>query len=91
MKKIRKHVKKIALMLVGIQLLEIAMPLTAFALTGGPTAPEMQTATQSGEANMVNLFTGDFNYNIPLLDVGGYPVSISYNSDAVKWKPKPAQ
>ncbi|OQP58025.1 PA14 domain-containing protein [Niastella populi] len=29
---------------------------------------------------MVDLFTGDFSYNIPLLDVGGYPVNIAYHS-----------
>src|SRR5205814_851124 len=30
--------------------------------------------------NMVDLFSGDFSYNIPLLDVGGYPVNIAYHS-----------
>jgi len=30
----------------------------------------------AGTDNMVNLFTGDFSYNINLLDVGGYPVNI---------------
>ncbi len=29
---------------------------------------------------MVDLFSGDFNYNIPLLDIDGYPVNISYHS-----------
>lgn len=29
---------------------------------------------------MVDLFTGDFSYNIPLMDVGGYPLNISYSS-----------
>lgn len=29
---------------------------------------------------MVDPFTGDFNYNIPLMDVGGYPVNLSYHS-----------
>lgn len=27
---------------------------------------------------LVNLFTGDFNYNIPLLSVGDYPINIYY-------------
>lgn len=84
MKKIRKHVKKIALLLVSIQLLEMLVPLQSFALTGGPSVPEVQQFNQADETNLVNLFTGDFNYSIPLLDVGGYPISISYNSDAVK-------
>ena len=29
---------------------------------------------------MVDLFSGDFNYNIPLMEVGGYPINLSYHS-----------
>ncbi len=46
----------------------------------GPTQPEMQSFSSVNNNNMVDLFTGDFSYNIPLLDVGGYPVNIHYNS-----------
>lgn len=46
----------------------------------GPTQPEMQTFQSVNANNMVDLFTGDFSYNIPLLDVGGYPVNIHYSS-----------
>ena len=46
----------------------------------GPTQPEMQSFQSVNTNNMVDLFTGDFTYNIPLLDVGGYPVSIHYGS-----------
>lgn len=47
---------------------------------GGPGQPEMSTFKSVGADNMVNLFTGDFSYNIPLLDVGGYPVNIFYSA-----------
>lgn len=47
---------------------------------GGPTQPEMQAFTSVNTNNMVDLFSGDFTYNIPLLDVGGYPVNLSYHS-----------
>ena len=30
---------------------------------------------------MVDLSSGDMNYNIPLMDVGGYPLNIAYSSD----------
>ncbi len=30
---------------------------------------------------MVDKFTGDFSYNIPLADVEGYPITIQYNSN----------
>src|SRR5688572_20575978 len=45
---------------------------------GGPGQPEMQAFQSVNSNNMVDLFTGDFSYNIPLLDVGGYPVGLSY-------------
>ncbi|WP_431212119.1 hypothetical protein ACQ86N_41235 [Puia sp. P3] len=47
---------------------------------GGPSQPEMQSFSPVNANNMVDLFSGDFSYNIPLLDVGGYPVNISYHS-----------
>ncbi len=47
---------------------------------GGPSQPEMSSFKPVGADNMVDLFSGDFSYNIPLLDVGGYPVNIFYNS-----------
>lgn len=46
---------------------------------GGPSQPEMSSFKPVGANDMVNMFTGDFSYNIPLLDVGGYPVNIFYN------------
>lgn len=48
--------------------------------TGGPGQPEMQSFQPTGTSNMVDLFSGDFSYNIPLMDVGGYPVNIHYSS-----------
>ena len=39
---------------------------------------------------MVDLFTGDFSYNIPLLDVGGYPVNLFYRSGILAWTRKQA-
>ncbi|GGH70850.1 hypothetical protein HNQ91_003104 [Filimonas zeae] len=45
----------------------------------GPSQPEMSSFKSVSTDNMVNLFTGDFSYNIPLMDVGGYPVNIFYD------------
>ena len=45
---------------------------------GGPSQPEMQAFQSANANNMVDLFSGDFSYNIPLMDVGGYPVNLSY-------------
>lgn len=46
----------------------------------GPGQPEMQSFQSLSSDKMVDLFTGDFSYSIPLLDVGGYPVNIHYRS-----------
>ncbi|RXK85903.1 PA14 domain-containing protein [Filimonas effusa] len=46
----------------------------------GPSQPEMQAFQAVGANNMVDLFSGDFSYNIPLMDVGGYPINIAYKS-----------
>jgi len=59
---------------------EIFLPTTAFALTSGPSQPEVQSFEPVTTTNMVDLATGDFNYNIPLMDVDGYPINISYHS-----------
>lgn len=46
---------------------------------GGPATPEASSFKAVGSDNLVNLFTGDFSYSIPLLDVDGYPVNLFYN------------
>jgi len=55
-----------------------------YALTGGPSQPEMAGFTPINTDNMVDLFSGDFHYTIPLLTVpgpnGGYPVNLNYNA-----------
>ncbi|MBO9703047.1 MAG: hypothetical protein J7604_22725 [Sporocytophaga sp.] len=55
-----------------------ALPYRALALTSGPSQPETQQFAPAGMDNMVDPFTGDFSYNIPLMDVGGYPINLNY-------------
>lgn len=59
---------------------EIVSPNVAMALTSGPSQSEVQSFTPINTSDMVDLFTGDFKYNIPLMDVEGYPLNIAYNS-----------
>ncbi len=47
---------------------------------GGPSQPEMQAFTSVNGNNLVDLFSGDFSYSIPLMDVGGYPLTLGYRS-----------
>lgn len=65
--------------------LEILYPVGVYALTSGPSQPEFSSFTPVSTSDMVNLFSGDFNYNIPVVEVpgadgGGYALSLSYNS-----------
>jgi len=59
-------------------------PTISFALTSGPTAPEYTSFEPIDTKEMVDLATGDFTYNIPLLEVpgpeGGYPLALSYHA-----------
>ena len=60
--------------------LEVTSPMSAYALTSGPAQPEFNSFTPIGTSDMVDLTSGDFNYNIPIMDVGGYPINLAYNS-----------
>lgn len=59
---------------------DLAFPTVAWALSSGPSQPEVEGFTPASATNMVDLFTGDMSYNIPLLDVEGYPVNLAYNA-----------
>ena len=58
----------------------MTQPMQMYALTGGPAQPEFSAFTPIGTSDMVDLGTGDFNYNIPVMDVGGYPLNLAYSS-----------
>jgi hypothetical protein len=77
-----KFKKTIAIYLAMMILLESVQPMQMFALTGGPKQPEFESFTPIGTSDMVDLASGDFNYNIPIMDVGGYPINLAYNSVA---------
>ncbi len=75
----KKGVKIVAVYLALNLLFNVIYPTAAFALGGGPSQPEVNSFEPVGTSEMVDLFSGDFTYNIPLLDVGGYPINISYS------------
>lgn len=74
--------KPVALFFLTTMLTELVLPVTSLALTSGPAQPEMAGFTPISAADMVDPFTGDFSYNIPLMDVGGYPLNLAYQSGA---------
>lgn len=62
----------------------LLLPTYSWALTAGPTAPEATSFEPVDTTDMVNTITGDFTYNLPLLEVpgpgGSYPVTLSYHA-----------
>ncbi len=76
----RKVMRIIAVFTCFNLLFQTFFPPAAMALTGGPGQPETQSFEPFDTNRMVDPFTGDFVYNIPLIDVGGYPVNLSYHS-----------
>lgn len=65
-----------AMVMVG----DAIVPTVVLALSSGPSQPEVQGFQPAGVNDMVDLFSGDFSYNIPLLDVEGYPVNLFYSA-----------
>ncbi|MBS1581098.1 MAG: hypothetical protein JST66_02755 [Bacteroidetes bacterium] len=64
---------------------DVVFPTAAWALTSGPAQPEFSSFEPVVTTNMVNDFTGDFTYNLPVLQIpgpngGGYALSLSYQS-----------
>lgn len=82
MKQIRtsKFSKILAYYLVIMMFLQVTQPIQMYALTEGPSQPEFNSFTPISTSDMVDLASGDLNYNIPIMDVGGYPINLAYNS-----------
>ncbi|WP_343540133.1 DUF5977 domain-containing protein [Sphingobacterium thalpophilum] len=82
---LNRHTQKIAVVCGSLFLFELIIhPMTAMALTSGPTSPEATSFEPVDTTDMVNPLTGSFTYNLPLLEVpgpdGGYPLSLSYHA-----------
>ncbi|MBL0910919.1 MAG: hypothetical protein IBJ09_00995 [Bacteroidia bacterium] len=82
MKRIRESraAKGLALLSITELILQSLNPLPLLALTSGPSQPEVESFQPVGLSEMVDPFSGDFSYSIPLLDIGGYPLNLAYQS-----------
>jgi len=67
---------RVALFLLMIMCLNILSPLAGYALTSGPVQPETKGFQPAGVSDMVDVQSGSFKYNIPLLDIDGYPIKL---------------
>jgi hypothetical protein len=77
---VRPVLRIVSFKLALLMLFQTALPTVTWALTGGPSQPEVQSFEPIGTSEMVDIFSGDFTYNIPLLDIEGYPINIAYQS-----------
>ncbi|MEM6643961.1 MAG: hypothetical protein AAF616_13355 [Bacteroidota bacterium] len=81
---IREHNKLIATILLSTFGFQLSIPFSSFALTSGPSQPEFADFEQASTTEMVDPFTGNFSYNIPLFELpgpnGGYPFNLSYHA-----------
>jgi len=80
MKKSKFSHKVIAVFLT-LNFLTTIMPINLLhANNNGPGSPEAAGFEPVDATDMVNLATGDLSYVLPLLDVEGFPVSLSYHA-----------
>lgn len=84
MKKEHKNIdfskRLIALTLLFVFLPSIIPVNYMTANNNGPNAPEASGFEPVGATDMVNLATGDTSYVLPLLNVGEFPITLSYHS-----------
>lgn len=79
--------RSIAATVAATMILQTLSPLAAHALTGGPAQPEFSSFEPVATTDMVNTFTGQFTYNLPIISIpgpngSGYSMSLSYHSGA---------
>lgn len=81
---IRRRKRFFSIFFTLLMINQFLAPSVAHALTGGPSQPEVQSFQPASTSEMVDLFTGDFSYNIPLFELpgpnGGYPFNLSYQA-----------
>lgn len=78
---LRKYKSKISFLLAFLFFSGFATPHQLFALTSGPSTPEASMPSKITSQGLVDPFTGNLNYSIPLIEVGDYALSMSYNAD----------
>lgn len=81
----RKLLKAIGVFLLLQFTLQTFLPAISYALTSGPSQPEFSSFEPVATTNMVDVFSGDFTYNLPVIEIPGpqgssYPLSLSYHS-----------
>ncbi|MDD3050527.1 MAG: hypothetical protein PHR06_05210 [Candidatus Cloacimonetes bacterium] len=76
--------KKILSILISTFLIMQVLPVEKLFAAEGPAQPEAAQFEPVDTTDMVNLYTGNFSYNLPLLEVpgpeGNWPINMSYHA-----------
>ena len=71
--------RRIAIVLLAIFIPTLFPVNMLYASNNGPNAPEAQGFEPVTATDMVNLSSGDMSYVLPVMDVSGFPVTLSYH------------
>ncbi len=71
--------RSVAWLLILLFSAEVLMP-TLVRAGSGPGQPEFSSFSPASASDLVDPFTGDLRYNIPLMEVDGYPINVFYTS-----------
>lgn len=74
------HLRRVAILLSCTMVYQMVYPLRALALNAGPSQPEFQGFAPIGTSSLIDPFSGDFSYNIPILEIEGYPLNLIYHT-----------
>ena len=75
-----KYSHKVIAFFLALNILQSILPYNLlYASNNGPTAPEASGFESANATDMVNLVSGDMSYVLPIMDVGGLPISLSYH------------
>ncbi len=82
-----KILKIVSVLLIISMVNSLFLPTVSYALTAGPGSPEFSSFEPVATTDMVDVFTGDFTYNLPVVEIpgpdgGGYALSLSYHGGA---------
>lgn len=76
-----KYAKKVVAVFLTLNFMTTIVPFNLLmANTNGPNSPEASGFEPVDATDMVNLTNGDLTYILPLLDVEGFPVNLSYHA-----------
>ena len=67
----RKNMARWALSFAFLHLYQLFFPTVSLALTAGSGSPEFSSFEPVATTDMVNMFSGDFTYNLPLIQIPG--------------------